>query len=258
MKIGIFDSGIGGLSVLQEALKAFPGERYCYYADTEHVPYGNKPKAEVRGYAFAAMEFLAGRGCDAVVVACNTATSVAIDDLRGAFALPIIGMEPAVKPAVLSARRKRVLVLATEMTLREPKFHNLVARVDQDGIVDYLAMQELVGFAERLEFASEPLRAYLRARLEGRDLEAYGTVVLGCTHFLYFRSHLLKAFPAGTAVIDGNAGTVQRLANRVAGLPLEPEGNGGIEYFHSGRPAPPEAFERYRACLEPIPPATGS
>jgi glutamate racemase len=250
MKIGIFDSGIGGLSVLQEALRVFPGERYCYYADTAHVPYGDKPKAEVRGYAFAAMEFLAGQGCDAAVVACNTATSVAIDALRGAFALPIIGMEPAVKPAVRSARHKRVLVLATEMTLREPKFHNLVAQVDPDGIVDYLAMQELVGFAERFQFEAEPVQAYLRGRLRGRELEAYGTVVLGCTHFLYFRSQVRGAFPEGTAVIDGNAGTVQQLAHRVAGLPLEPPGGGGIQYFHSGRPAAPEAFERYRACLE--------
>jgi glutamate racemase len=250
MKIGIFDSGIGGLSVLHEVLKAFPGERYLYYADTAHVPYGDKPKAEVRDYVFAAVEFLHRQGCDAVLVACNTATSVAIDDLRRAFPEPIVGMEPAVKPAVLAARRKRVLVLATEMTLREPKFHHLVTRVDRAGIVDYLALQDLVVRAERFQFEPGPTLAYLRGRLGDRDPAAYGTVVLGCTHFLYFRPQVRRVFPAGTAVIDGNGGTVRQLAQRVAGLPREQPGCGGFQYFHSGRPAPPEDFERYLALLE--------
>jgi glutamate racemase len=249
MQIGIYDSGIGGLSVLREALKRLPDAHYRYYADTDNVPYGNKPKPAVRGYAFEAVGFLHSRGCQALVVACNTATSVAIDDLRASFPLPIIGMEPAVKPAVLAHNHKRVLVLATEMTLKEPKFHNLVARIDGEGIVDYLSMQKLVTFAERFAFEPAAILAYLESRLDGLDRAAYGTVVLGCTHFLYFRPLIRQLFPAGTQIIDGNAGTIQRLLTQVETFPDQPAET-GLEFFHSGRPADPEGFQRYLALLD--------
>lgn len=250
MKIGIFDSGIGGLSVLHEALKILPNEHYLYYADTAHVPYGTKPKEEIRRYILDAVTFLRDQGCEAVIIACNTATSVAIDDLRSRFSFPIIGMEPAVKPAVEAHRHKRVLVFATEMTLKEPKFHNLVAKIDNGGIVDYLSLQELVMFAERFEFEEETVLAYLRSRLSGLDLGAYGAVVLGCTHFIYFRPHLRRLLPAGTAILDGNAGTLQHFRNRVTGLAQEPPGTRKLEFFHSGVKAEPGTFLRYLARLD--------
>ncbi len=250
MKIGVFDSGMGGLSVLHEARKALPQAHYLYYADTAHVPYGNKPKEEVKGYVFEAIAFLRDQGCQAVVVACNTATSVAIDALRATFALPIIGMEPAVKPAVQANPQKRVLVFATEMTLKEPKFHNLVSKVDNQGIVDYLSLQELVLLAERFEFDAERVLTYLQARLSGLDPASYGTVVLGCTHFLYFRPHIRQVFPPDTVILDGNAGTVQHLKRRVADLLPEPPGEGRVQFFHSGLEAPPAQFERYLDLLD--------
>jgi glutamate racemase len=249
MKIGVFDSGIGGLSVLHEARKALPDEHYLYYADTAHVPYGTKPKEEIRRYIFAAVAFLRDRGCDAVVLACNTATSVAIDDLRAAFPLPIIGMEPAVKPAVQASERKRVLVFATEMTLKEPKFHNLVAKVDNEGIVDYLSLQELVLFAEHLEFGDGTVLPYLRARLAGQDLSIYGHVVLGCTHFVYFRPQIQRVFPQGTVLLDGNAGTVQHLRRQVAHLPPGAAGTGTVQFFRSGTLASAESFQPYLNLL---------
>jgi glutamate racemase len=250
MKIGIFDSGMGGLTVLREVLRTLPMAHYLFYADTDHVPYGNKTRAEVRERAFAALDFLAGQGCRAALVACNTATSAAIDELRASFPFPIVGMEPAVKPAVLASDDRRVLVLATEMTLREPKFRDLVARVDREGIVDYLALQELVGFAERYEFAPGPILDYLRGRFLGLELEAYGTVVLGCTHFPYFRPFLRQLMPAGTALIDGNAGTAQRLASQVAGLEQDSADPAGVSFYRSGRPAQADAFRRYLDLLE--------
>jgi glutamate racemase len=250
MKIGVFDSGIGGLSVLHEARKALPGERYVYYADTAHVPYGTKPKAEVRGYVFEALACLRDLGCEAVVVACNTATSVAIDDLRAAFPMPIVGMEPAVKPAVLAGDHKRVLVFATEMTLREPKFHNLVAKVDNEGVVDYLSLQELVLFSERFEFGAGTVLPYLESRLAGLDPADYGHVVLGCTHFIYFRPLIRRLFPEDTVILDGNAGTVQRLKHLVAGLRPEDPGDGGVQFFRSGVPAAPGDFLRYLDVLD--------
>jgi glutamate racemase len=250
MKIGVFDSGIGGLSVLHEAWKTMPDEHFLYYADTAHVPYGTKPKEEIRGYIFDAIRFLRDQGCEAIVVACNTATSVAIDDLRATFSLPIIGMEPAVKPAVQAHNHKRVLVFATEMTLKEPKFHNLVAKVDNEGIVDYLSLQGLVMLSERFQFEDDQVLPYLRTQLGALDLSAYGSVVLGCTHFLYFRPHLRQVLPEGTTILDGNAGTVAHLKRRMAGLTPGQPGSGRMDFFHSGVPAAPEGFRRYLDLLD--------
>ena len=114
MKIGFFDSGIGGLTVLSEALKRLPNHEYLYYADTDHAPYGPKPKEEVREYVFKAIEFLVNEGAQIIVIACNTATSIAVSELRQKYSIPIIGMEPAVKPAIESVENstKRVLVLS--------------------------------------------------------------------------------------------------------------------------------------------------
>ena len=250
MKIGVFDSGIGGLSVLHEARKTMPDEHYLYYADTAHVPYGTKPKEEIRGYIFDAIRFLVDQGSEAVLVACNTATSVAIDDLRATFSLPIIGMEPAVKPAVQAHRGRRVLVFATEMTLKEPKFHNLVAKVDNEGIVDYLSLQGLVMLSERFAFGDEQVLPYLRAQLDGLDLSAYGAVVLGCTHFLYFKPHLRQVLPEGVAILDGNGGTVAHLRTRVEGFTHGRPGEGRMEFFRSGRPGRPEDFLPYLDLLD--------
>ena len=236
--------------MLQELRKVLPNEHYLYYADTAHVPYGTKPKDEIRGYIFKAITFLRDQGCDAIVVACNTATSVAIDDLRAAFSLPIIGMEPAVKPAVQANAHKRVLVFATEMTLKEPKFHNLVSKVDNEGIVDYLSLQELVLFSERFEFGLGTVLPYLHSRLAQVDISSYGHVVLGCTHFIFFRPHIQPLFPTDTIILDGNAGTVQHLKNLVTGFRPEAPGAGKVQFFHSGVLAPAAGFERYLELLE--------
>ena len=156
VRIGFFDSGIHGecKAVLHQALRFLPNEDYIFYADTLHVPYGEKPKEEVREYIFNAVDFMAKQGIKALVIACNTATSIAVDDLRKKYDFPILGIEPAVKPAVQSCEgnRKKVLVLATNLTLREEKFHNLVKSIDQHDIVECLPLPGLVQFAENFEF----------------------------------------------------------------------------------------------------------
>ncbi|NLA86278.1 MAG: glutamate racemase, partial [Clostridiales bacterium] len=113
MVIGLFDSGVGGITVLSEARKTIKNADFFYYADTKNVPYGTKTKEEVRGYVLNAADFLVSRGAGILVVACNTATSVAIEDLRQKYSIPVIGMEPAVKPAVENHKDKRILVTAT-------------------------------------------------------------------------------------------------------------------------------------------------
>jgi len=246
MRIGFFDSGIGGLTVLAEALERLEGIDALYYADTDSVPYGDKPKARVRACVLEGAAFLAGQGLAALVVACNTATSVAIEELRRRYPFPIIGMEPAVKPALAltQASGARVLVLATDMTLREEKFHRLVNRIDEEARVDHLALPGLVGLAEAFDFSPEAVTAYLGRSTAHLDLGVYGAVVLGCTHFPFFRPHLARLFPPGTPLVDGHAGTVNNLRARLqAGLPGL--GTGAVSYFESGRPAPPGRFQRY-------------
>ena len=127
MRIVFFDSGIGGLTVLKRALVAMPNEEYIYYADTRNVPYGVKPKDEVRTYVLNAADFLSRQNIQALVIACNTATSVAINDLRQRFDFPVIGMEPAVKPAIVRNTGKKILVFATSLTLKESKLDTLKA-----------------------------------------------------------------------------------------------------------------------------------
>jgi glutamate racemase len=235
MRIGFFDSGIGGLSVLYEALRQLPHEDYLYYADDANVPYGNKSRDEIRCCVFEAVDFLAGMNIKALVVACNTATSAAIQDIRLKYVFPIIGMEPAVKPAVKSVDGKRVLVFATPLTLRESKFIGLLNQVDIHNTVDFLPLQELVTFAEAYQFDRVIIMSYLKGRLKDYDLNLYGAVVLGCTHFPFFKNHIREIFPKGTVIVDGNRGTVQNLKNTLASMGRVHEGHGQVEYYRSGK-----------------------
>ena len=243
LPIAFFDSGVGGLTVLREALRLLPEERYLYFADSDHAPYGVRPKEEVRQLVLDAAAFLADQGIKALVVACNTGTSAAIDDLRQQYTFPVIGMEPAVKSALVKSAHKRILVFATELTLQEEKFKNLVARVDTEGLVDYLPLQELVHYAEHFEFDEAVIRPYLEAKLAGLHLADYGAAVLGCTHFLFFKPIFRKMLP-GVQIIDGNVATVRNLQQQL-GHQLNTGGGGQVDYFISGKPADAGYFEQY-------------
>lgn len=234
--IGFLDSGFGGITVLSEALRQLPDENYIYYADTEHVPYGTKSKEEVHDFVFGSVEFLVKQGIKALVVACNTATSIAVRDLRNKYSFPIIGMEPAVKPAVENGNGKRVLVLATPLTLREEKFHNLVQRVDHEHVVDFLAFPELVELAEGMVFEDEKIIPVIKEKLSVYDLQNYKTFVLGCTHFPIYRKAFMEVLPAHIDVIDGSAGTVRYLKRLLEECNiLNSRGQGGsIKYYDSG------------------------
>ncbi|WCK55680.1 glutamate racemase [Aneurinibacillus sp. Ricciae_BoGa-3] len=236
MQIGFFDSGIGGITVLHQALKFLPNEDYIFYADTAHVPYGEKPKEQVKQYIFDSVDFIVNEGVKAVVIACNTATSVAVEDLRKKYRLPIIGIEPAVKPAVeiTEGRSKRVLVLATRLTLNETKFQNLVHRIDDRDIVDTLPLPGLVEFAEKFEFRKEAVASYLTQQLASFDLKQYGTIVLGCTHFPYFKDSLKEVFPGHIDIIDGGVGTAKNLKRILEERNSVNEGTGQVTYYKSG------------------------
>ena len=236
MKIGIFDSGIGGLTVLHQALITLPKEDYIYYADTDNVPYGIKTREEIIGYVDRAVDFLVGKGVKAIVIACNTATSTAADYVRSKYTLPILGMEPAVKPAVAKSHGKRVMVIATPVTVREEKLRALIEQVDDDHLVDLVALPGLVSFAEAGIFEGNEIEQYLRHELSDYHLSNYSALILGCTHFNYFKDSYCKVFPKGISFIDGSVGTVNYLKRILTERNLLENNHGTVEYYMSGRP----------------------
>ena len=215
MKIAFFDSGIGGLSVLAEALARFRDAEFLYFADEDHVPYGTKSRAQIVRLSLDAVGFLVARGADAVVVACNTATSAAISELRGAFSVPVIGMEPAVKLAADSFGARPTLLIATPLTIAGEKLARLVGRLECE--TWNLPLPRLVEFAQDLEFDSPAVRAYLREELAKFELARLGSLVLGCTHFNYFKDVLREILPPHVRIIDGIDGTLNRLASELGG-----------------------------------------
>ena len=251
MRIAFFDSGIGGLTVLKQALVALPNEEFIYYADTQNVPYGVKPKDEVKTYIFSAVDFLAKQNIQALVVACNTATSVAINDLRRRYDFPIIGMEPAIKPAIVRSTGKKILVFATSLTLKESKLEALIDKLGNKDIVERRELDALVTFAENFEFDTPLVQDYLRKKLANVHWEHYETIVLGCTHFVFYRA-LIQAL-AGSAIqlIDGNDGTVKHLVNTISHLrSATPADDTHIIFYSSGSKDTPDRVSHLMELIE--------
>lgn len=251
MKIGFFDSGIGGLTVLGHALKILPFADYIYYADIKHVPYGEKTKGEVRQYVQTAMDYMAEIKVDAVVIACNTATSVADAKLRRNYSFPIIGMEPAVKPAVAYCQEigKKILVLATSLTLREEKFQQLIQRLDATAMVDTLALGGLVKFAEQFEFDTLAVNQYLQKEFAALELSDYGAVVLGCTHFPLYSKLLQQYFTAETVFFDGSVGAMNHLADILEQKGVAPSLDDKLKFVITNGKLPPSDVD-YKKILQ--------
>lgn len=236
MKVGIFDSGVGGITVLKKAIEVLPEVDYIYYADNLHVPYGTKPKEEVFGYVKEVVEFLISEGVEVIVIACNTATCIAVQELRVQYDLPIIGMEPAVKLALDDNEAGKIIVTATPLALKTEKYQRLVASVDKSHRAVSLPLPELVTFAEEREFDEKKLTAYFEEKLSHYDLNEFSGLVLGCTHFVYFRKYLERILPLHIKIYDGNEGTVRHLKEC---LPIDPsineEKKTNIDFYYSGK-----------------------
>lgn len=235
--VGVFDSGLGGLSVLREIRAQLPGEHVVYFGDTAHAPYGTKPPEEVMARVRQVMAELARHGAKAVVIACNTATSVAAATLRAESSLPIIGMEPALKPAAELRHGGQVLVMATPLTLRLPKFAALMARYGAGAIpLPCPGLMELVEQGELDTPAVEDYLTHLLAPYQSAPLDA---VVLGCTHYVFLRPVLRRLLPPSVALLDGNAGAVRQLRRVLdaRGLRRPTETGGQVQLLTSGDPA---------------------
>ena len=233
MIIAFFDSGIGGLTVLRHAMRELPNYDFIYYADTKNAPYGVRTKENVRAYVLEAVDFIAKHDIQALVVACNTATSVAITDLRHKYKFHIVGMEPAVKPALIRNRGKNILVLATSLTLQAGKLESLIASVDKNNKTVKMEMDALVGFAESLDFDSGDVKKYIQAKLRVLRLAEYETIVLGCTHFIYYKGIIQEMAGDEIEIIDGNIGTVANLKKVLSGPGVQNNENGGHVLFYS-------------------------
>ncbi len=235
--IGVFDSGIGGVSVLKEMLHVMPEENFIYYGDSANAPYGTKPLEDIIRLSENCADYLLGRGCKAIVIACNTATGAAAELLRAKHPeIPIIGIEPALKPAALWKEHDRVAVMATPMTLSQSKFLNLLHTYEDISTIYSVPCPDLVKFVERGELEGADLEAYLHTLLDDVLAKGLDAIVLGCTHYPFVEGAIKNVVGPDVGIFVGSHGTAMELKRRleVAGLKL-PEGGpkGSVEIVNS-------------------------
>ena len=214
--IGVLDSGVGGISILKALVEFLPYENFIYYGDSANAPYGVKGKEEVRSLTIQNVETLLEKGCKEIVVACNTATAAAIQDLRDAYPdVPMIGLEPALKPAVLHKEHSRIVVMATPFTLKQEKFLSLKARFEEDAEIISMPCPDLVRFVEREELYSPALLHYLRRQFEPYRDKPIDAVVLGCTHFPFARKAIQEVAGRDVILYDSALGVGRQVKRQL-------------------------------------------
>ena len=226
--IGVFDSGLGGISVLRHLVRVLPQEKFLYFGDSANAPYGTKTREEVKDLTFAAARYLMERGIKALVVACNTATSAAINDLREAYPdLIVIGIEPALKLAADRFPGGALGVMATPMTLREQKFAALMERYEGSCRVYKLPAPGLVELIESGKADSAETDALLK-ELFTQCPEPLDALVLGCTHYPFAAASLARVLGEQTALLDGGDGTARETRRRLEKAGLLRSGEGSV------------------------------
>jgi glutamate racemase len=255
--IGMFDSGAGGLAVLAELHRQLPGEDLIYYADTSFFPYGQRPQEEIRARAAIVTRELLRLGAKIIVVACNTATSAAIDSLRATFDVAFVGVEPALKPAAEATLGGRVALLVTPGTARGDKLTALIDRYGVEVTVDTI---EAPGLADRVELGvidGPATRALVREYLEQLRAGGADVLALGCTHYAFLRSVIESEAGEGVLVIEPSE-AVARQVGRVLeerGMRNPRTASGRVRYLTSGDAAEfAETRRRLRGAGADIPP----
>ena len=232
--IGVFDSGVGGLSVLRAARAELPQENFIYFADSGFAPYGDKPDSYVIERSERIGTWFVAQGARAIVVACNTATAIAVQTLRRNFNLPIVGVEPGLKPAIAATRTGKVGVLATAATLASRRYAELLARVQADSPqTDFIAKvgADWVELVERGELASTMTQSAVAKVVEPLIKQGCDTLVLGCTHYPFLTTAIRRVAPQAM-IIDTAPAIARELSRRVA-LRLS-AATSGVRFVTSG------------------------
>jgi len=234
--IGVFDSGVGGVSVLKALQNALPNESFIYAADSANAPYGDKSKAFIEARTSAMAGFLARANAKAIVVACNTATVVAVKTLRAHYPIPVIAMEPAIKPATVISRSGVVGVLATQRTLESPALANL-CRLYGENVK--ILLQPCPGLVEQVERGAvdtaatqQLLRRYISPLLAG----GADTIVLGCTHYVFLLAQIRKIVGSDISIVESSEAVARQLERRLAEIEKLAEGTAKSEtrFFTTG------------------------
>jgi glutamate racemase len=218
--IGVFDSGVGGLSILDEALRQLPQHDYIYLADSANAPYGEKSPDWIAKRSLSLCKHLAQAGCDAIVVACNTATAEAIKDIRETIAIPIVGVEPGIKPAAMQSANGIVGVLATEATLNSDKFNALLSTLPNHCQFIKQAGAGLVPLIEAGKANDGETLELLAKHLEPIQVAGSDTIVLGCTHYPFLRKAIRKLLGDKITLIDTSEAVVKQLKRQLEALAL--------------------------------------
>ncbi len=217
LPIAFFDSGVGGISVLREAVKILPDENYIFFGDSANAPYGTRPKEEILDLTLSHASNFYAHGIKALVVACNTATSAAINELRKIYTdIPVIGIEPALKPAALMGEHPTVIVMATPLTVSERKFHDLLGHYSNKADVIPLPCPGLMEYVEQGKIDGPEVTGYLNELLtpylKSRHVDA---IVLGCTHYPFVQPVISRIAGDGVRIFDGGEGTARELRRRL-------------------------------------------
>lgn len=236
--IGVFDSGVGGLSVLREIRSLLPSEDLLYVADSGAAPYGDRSEAFIQGRVWAIADFLAGMGVKMLVVACNTATAVAVDHLRSKLPLPVVAMEPAIKPATSLSRSGIIGVLATSRTLASDRFARLADHVGQ-GV--QIILQPCPGFVEQVERGesdSPETLALVKRHVAPLIRRGVDTLVLGCTHYPFLLGAIEEVAGPNVSVLDASLPVARHVYKRLQaeGLLSGRERPGTERFWTSGNP----------------------
>lgn len=233
--VGVFDSGVGGISVLKELVATMPNEKFIYFGDSANAPYGTKSDEEVQRLSIQCTEFLLQMDCKCIVIACNTATAASVSLLRNRYPnIPVIGIEPALKPAVTHCPNGQVIVMATNVTLHEPKFLHLLNQFKDAAEIITVPCPDIVQYVEKGENNSPELVNYLDKQI-GKYRNSADAVVLGCTHYPFVSDGIRQILGDAVYIVHGGDGTARETLRQLKlhSLCADVDSKGSVSIYNS-------------------------
>ena len=251
LPIGFFDSGVGGIAVLKQAISLMPYENYIYYGDSGNLPYGNKTESEIKALSLTCGEILYNRGVKAIVMACNTATSIAVQMMRDKYKIPVISIEPAVKPAIEALKDGYVIVMATPATIHQERYNMLLSRIGHRDRIINIPCSRLAKMIEKLDLDSPAIKHYVREKLmpfQNREIDG---IVMGCTHYSFISGLIQNTakdlFSGKCEIFDGKFGMARQLKKVLEdkGILNTENKNPAISLYTSGTEHDIELYKKF-------------